>query len=259
VDCYVDEIVATLYAQDHDTGTAVISSLTTLNDASSTNADLTSAGGNPLSVKGPMGADYSRAFGGARRYVSGANTGPNTTLTGTDYTWEAMVFMSALPASGTVGTLYLVGNEAGADATAANNTLLRVALTTTGTVRIFSESGSGVNASFDTTSALPIGRWVHLRVRGVTNGANRDFTVHMTDPAGPVTLGTGSLTLATSGTARIVEISQNANQFIGKLAYMRLSNVDRGSSDLQACFDDPATNIANDGSSAAFYSMQERA
>lgn len=255
VDCYVDEITTIIYDQARDSGTSIVSSITTANDTSSTNYDMTTVGANPLSVKGPMGTDFSRAFGIGRSYAGAAAAGPISTFTGSSWTWETMVYLTNYSGA----TFYLAG-ATGTDSLEANNTVFQLVILTTGNLRLFYENGLGVNVNLDTILQLPIGRWFHLRIRCVPNSSNKDFTFHMTLPGEtPVTIGTFIAQLPpTGGTAATRSASIAPGGWTGKIAYMRISNIDRGTSDLSSCASNPAANITADGNTTGFYSLQER-
>lgn len=255
VDCYVDEITTIIYDQARDRGTSIINSITTANDTSSTNYDMTTVGANPLSVKGPMGTDFSRAFGTGRSYGGAAAAGPISTFTGSSYTWEAMVYL----ANYNGGTFYACG-ASGTDNVEANNTVFQLVTLAAGGLRLFYENGLGFNINLDSTLQVPLGRWFHLRIRCVPNSTNKDITMHMTLPGEtPVTIGTFTAQLPpTGGTAATRGASIAPANWTGKMAYMRISNIDRGTSDLSNCASNPAANITTDGNTTGFYSLQER-
>ncbi len=252
VDCYVDVVTSQVLSQEHERGTTPIA-VTTLDDSSATNTDLTPTGG-PLSVKGPMGSDFGVAFGIGRAFTGGAAAGPHTTFTGTDWTWEAMVYLSGGNAAGSIP--YIIGNPAGTDSDPNNNTVWQITIGANGQPLGFWEEGAGVNHTLlvASTYRLPFKRWVHLGFRGVTNGANRDLFMYENG----VLVGSDSAVKATGGVNRIVQVCPVANAFIGKMAYMRISNIARAPSTFVAAAANPAANIVNDANTTGLYLCQGR-
>lgn len=260
VDCYVDSIEARLLSREHERGTTPVALTAALDDSSSTNADLsTVVGTNPLSVKGPKGTDFAVAFGIGRAYQGPATTGPHTTFTGSVWTWECMLFISEYPAVNSI--LYLIGNSAGTDSDSNNNTVFQITITTTGQLLGFWEEGAGVNHTLlsSSTYRLPIGRWIHVGFIGTDTGANRTLDLYETLPGGSrVLVSTDSAVKQTGGANRIVQLGGTAaNPFIGKLAYVRISNIARSASEFANAAADPA-NIANDANTTGLYLCQGR-
>ncbi len=256
IDCYIDEISAVVYAQERDTGTTPVLITISADDSSATNANLAISGTAPLSVKGPMGTDFALAFGGARGLSSAANVGPVSTWTGTNWTWEGMVYVSEVVGA---ANIWVMG---GAGETSAANFLFQLFVNPNQALTVFWEQGAGVNVTITSAAnAIPIGRWVHLQVEGATNGANRDVTIRVTEPgAASAVVHTGSGTLATGGTTHTVQAGQfgAASPLYGKMAYVRISNNIRGATHATDAAADPVTNITNDGNTTGLYLMQER-
>ncbi len=258
IDCYIDEISADVYAQERDVGTTPVLITAAVDDSSTTNANLSIVTLAPMSVRGPAGSDFALAFGDGRRLAGAANTGPAATFTGTNWTWEAMLYVGAVPAAASV---WRVGGAVASELEA-NNVSFQLFLGTDLSLGAFWESSTGVDRVVGSgANAVPVGRWVHVQIEGTINGANRDVTFRVTEPgSASVVKGTGSAVFATGGTTFTVEAGQTANSlfFHGKMAYVRISNTIRGGTHATAAAAAPAATITVDGNTTGFYAMQER-
>jgi hypothetical protein len=174
----------------------------------------------------PVEGNFALQFDGINDYLD-AGSHTSLQLTG-NITIEAWLKINALPSESFAQIVQRVG--ANNDETEADNCLFTMAITNTGEIDAFHESGNGLNNSVLSERKLPIGRWVHVAI--VRNTSNRTYQFYIN--------GTGEEPKPfpnnpTGGTNSKTFIGANPNlPFNGTIDELRIWNVARSEVEILA-------------------------
>lgn len=213
--------------------------------------------GGPL-LAGQEGQDNCRWFSQYLNQVRGmtapANVVAVNTLIGQAWTIEGYIYIDRSPT--VIGDEVFIGAYGASGETEATNILLQITINTSRNISIFWEHGAGIDVSATSTGQVPIQQWVHIAIRGVVNGSNRDLSFFIAGASAGTSTG---LTKASGGTSGVwiygVSLA-STRQFSGGMAYFRVSRIARSDVEIQDDAGNP-TLIINDANTAALWGFQE--